>query len=96
MKYLRYIFIFFALPMTAFAQDITPADTLFDEGVRADSAMITRRNTARNFNYLDHVLGGRYMASGDEFTKRWDDHLFIEVGAGMEQLVAPTEHYGFT
>ena len=82
--------------MTAFAQDITPADTLFDEGVRADSAMITRRNTARNFNYLDHVLGGRYMASGDEFTKRWDDHLFIEVGAGMEQLVAPPEHYGFT
>lgn len=83
------------LPSLASAQDILP-DSLSDGEAKADSAQYTRRNIAKDFNYLDHILDGRYMPHGDQFTKRWDDHLFLEVGAGIQQVVAPSESYAFT
>ncbi len=91
-KIISFIFLL-VLPSLANAQDILP-DSLGEEKV--DSAQFTRRNIAKDFNYLDHILDGRYMPYGDQFTKRWDDHLFIEVGAGVQQVVAPSETYKFT
>ena len=77
------------------AQDIL-SDSLSGGEEKVDSSQYTRRNIAKDFNYLDHVLDGRYMPYGDQFTKRWDDHLFIEVGAGLQQVVAPSDTYEFT
>ena len=77
------------------AQDIL-SDSLSNGEEKVDSSQYTRRNIAKDFNYLDHVLDGRYMPHGDQFTKRWDDHLFIEVGAGLQQVVAPSDTYEFT
>lgn len=46
-----------------------------------------------DFYGLDYVMERRFLAHGEQFTRRWDDHLFLEVGAGMEQLVAPSKAY---
>lgn len=94
MKFIKYIFLFFAFPLCVSAQENLP-DSLIDEEA-VDSSLITRRNVATNFNYLDHILEGRYLAKGDEFTKKWNDHLFLEAGMGMEQVVAPSSSYSLT
>lgn len=77
-----------------FAQENLPDSLGGEEEV--DSTQFTRRNIAKDFNYLDHILDGRYMPSGDQFTKRWNDHLFVEFGAGMQQVVAPSNNYELT
>lgn len=94
MKFIKYIFLFFAFPLCVSAQENIP-DSLIDEEA-VDSSLITRRNVATNFNYLDHILEGRYLAQGDQFTKKWNDHLFIEAGLGLEQIVAPSNSYSLT
>lgn len=93
-KIIAFIFLL-VLPSLASAQDILP-DSLSNGEAKVDSAQYTRRNIAKDFNYLDHILDGRYMPHGDQFTKRWDDHLFLEVGAGVQQVVAPSDTYEFT
>lgn len=95
-EYIKYIaLILLLLPLTAGAQtDVS--DELTDDELAVDSSLITRRNVATNFNYLDHILDGRYIPQGDEFTKKWDDHLFIEAGMGMQQVVAPAKDYSLT
>lgn len=95
MKEIISLIFLFVLPSLASAQDLLP-DSLSDGEEKVDSTQFTRRNIAKDFNYLDHILDGRYMPHGDQFTKRWNDHLFIEVGAGMQQVVAPSSTYEFT
>jgi len=95
MKFIKYILLLFAFPLTVGAQENLP-DSLSDDEEKVDSSLITRRNIAKDFNYLDHILDGRYLPHGDQFTKRWNDHLFVEFGAGIQQVVAPSSNYEFT
>ena len=55
-----------------------------EDGV-ADSLPKSRHNTAKEFNALKYILEDRYRNYGDRFTKRWNDHLFAEFGAGVQQ-----------
>ena len=47
------------------------------------------------FDALQYTLSRRYRATGEEFGKRWDDHLFVQAGLGLEQMVAPSDNYRF-
>jgi len=67
-----------------------------DEEEVADSAMKTRKNTATQFNAIDYVMERRYRRSGDQFTTAWDDHLFVELGAGLQQIAPTSDGYGLT
>lgn len=76
------------------------ADTLdnADEEQMNDTVGKSRRNIARErgeFNALDYILDDRWRAWGEDFTNRWDDHLFIEAGVGVEQMVPPGSDYRF-
>lgn len=70
-------------------------DSEYDEEM-SDSTTKTRRNTATEFNALKYVMEGRYRKYGDEFTNAWYDHLFIEIGAGLQQIVPPSDSYRFS
>ncbi len=47
------------------------------------------------FDATKYILDDRYIAYGDGFTKKWNDHLFLEIGAGFEKLVAMSDFYKF-
>lgn len=51
----------------------------------ADSIPKSRKNLATEFNALKYIMERRYRNYGDQFTKRWNDHLFLEFGAGVFQ-----------
>lgn len=75
-----------------------PADTVsLDDMEEGDNDSIgkTRRNTATNFNALKYVLDKRFHGYGDEFTRKWDDHLYLLFGLGATQMVPPTDDYHF-
>ncbi len=48
-----------------------------------------------NFDAIKYILDSRYRNMGDDFSKRWDDHLFLEVGVGMERMLPPASDYEF-
>ena len=57
-----------------------------------DTTLKSRRNIAKqkgDFSALDYVMGKRHRVYGDSFTKRWDDHLYLQFGVGLDQ-VAPS------
>lgn len=60
-------------------------DTLWDESQQEDTVGKSRKNYATEFNALKYVLEKRYRGYDDKFTKRWDDHLFLEFGAGIHK-----------
>lgn len=68
---------------------IALADSLDDDDddEPVDTATKTRRNLATEFNALKYVMERRYRGYNDQFGKRWDDHLFLEFGAGLHQYV---------
>lgn len=80
-------------PLTAVPDSI---DMMDEEDMRNDSTQRVHKNTAKEFNALDYVLEGRYRAYGEEFTNRWDDHLFLEGGLGIQRIVPPTDYNGLT
>lgn len=84
----------YPLPAASLPTDSISTDD--DDEEEADSTVKTRRNTAKEFNALKYIMEGRYRNYGDEFTKAWDDHLFIEIGAGLQKLVPPTASYRFS
>lgn len=67
-----------------------------EEEEDGDTAMKIRKNTATEFNAIDYVMEGRYRGKGYQFTTAWDDHLFIELGAGLKQIVPASDGYGLT
>lgn len=81
-----------AVPMLAAAQ--LPTDSA-DMAAPKDTVAKTRNNTAEGLNALRYVMERRYLPHGEHFTRRWDDHLFIEAGAGVEQMVPPGDGYRF-
>lgn len=77
-----------------------PNDSLIfeDEMGKKDSSMYSRINYAvlkDSMNALDYVMDTRYHHIGESFGKHWADHLFIEAGAGLEQITPPSESYRF-
>lgn len=46
-------------------------------------------------NGMDYTMERRRIEWGEEFTRRWDDHLFLEVGIGIEKMVPPDDQYHF-
>lgn len=61
-----------------------------------DTAVSIHKNSATGFNAIDYVMERRYRGSGYQFTTAWDDHLFIELGAGLRQVVPASDGYGLT
>ncbi len=47
------------------------------------------------FDAIRYSLDTRYIEYGDHFTKKWHDHLFLEFGAGVEQIVPTVDYYKF-
>lgn len=66
------------------------------EESESDTIGKTRKNTAKEFNALKYILEHRYRNYGYEFTRRWDDHLFLELGTGMSQDAEKVNGYGLS
>lgn len=65
--------------------------------LKGDTTFKSRKNIAKQnkeFNAVE-LENKRYHAFDDTFTKKWYDHLFLQVGAGIEQMVPPAENYQF-
>ena len=72
----------------------------YDDDVLIDTVTKSRENVAikeKHFNAFEYndslnrykyILGRRYRTYGDSFSKKWSDHLFIEIGAGLEKMAA--------
>jgi len=79
--------------------DVAPRDTTDlgedDDEAEGEKAVKTKQNKAEGLNALDYILERRYLGYGEEFTKKWDDHLFVEAGLGLEKMVAPSDNYRF-
>ena len=92
------VLLFAALPTMA-QNNIEEAelDSLDDETIERNKAKNGKNSAAKNgdFNAMNYILDKRWRAWGEEFTKRWDDHLFVEVGGGLEQMVPPAKDYHF-
>lgn len=56
---------------------------------------VVERNDIAHINAAKYILDKRYRSFNEQFTKRWDDHLFLELGAGLEQIVSPSPDYAF-
>jgi hypothetical protein len=41
------------------------------------------------------VMERRYKAYGEDFTKKWHDHLFLQAGVGLEQMASSGKGYSF-
>lgn len=74
-----------------------PNDSLDEEMfLKGDTALKTRENKAKNDSlYILDIPNKRHHNYGNTFTRAWDDHLFVQVGAGIEQMLSPTENYRF-
>lgn len=66
-----------------------------DESALGADTIKNGKNIAKGTNAMDYLLERRYLADGETFTKRWDDHRFVEAGAGVEQMVPPGAGYKF-
>ena len=68
-----------------------------EDGMDKDSVKLVRKNYAEGFNAYRHTMyyDKRYLNHGDQFTKKWDDHLYLEAGAGVLQMVPPSKDYKF-
>lgn len=61
----------------------------------------SRKNYAKGLDAMKYQLEDRYLNKGETFsdgtvfTRRWDDHLFLEGGAGAEQMIPPGANYHF-
>ena len=47
-----------------------------------------------SLNAMEYILDKRYIAGGDS-TLKWYRNLFLEAGAGVEQMIAPAKDYHF-
>ena len=75
------------------------ADTLYipeDESeIGNDTIGKSRKNKAVGLDAMSELLGKRYLENGETFTKKWDDHLFLQAGIGAEMIVPPGKNYHF-
>lgn len=68
-----------------------------EDGMEKDTVKVVHKNYAKEFNAYRHVkyYDKRFLEYGDQFTKKWDDHLYIEAGAGVVQMIPPSDNYKF-
>ena len=97
-----FIYTLLLCPLAAFAADRTVSA---DEAIAADSvsifaqadtAVVERKSAPTGFNSLDFLMENRYFNHGETFNKRWDDHLFLEAGVSMEQVMPIMDEFKFT
>ena len=78
---------------------IVPRDTTVfgedDDESANDTITRTKRNLASGMDAMDYIMEKRYRSNGEVFTRKWDDHLFLQVGLGVEQMVPPGKGYSF-
>ena len=72
---------------TRFGEDLDEAST--------DTLVRNPKNRATGVDAISLVMERRYKAYGEEFTKKWHDHLFFQVGVGMEQMASSGKGYDF-
>ena len=66
-----------------------------DDESANDTITRTKRNLASGMDAMDYIMEKRYRSNGEVFTRKWDDHLFLQVGLGVEQMVPPGKGYSF-
>ena len=78
---------------------VAPRDTTQygedDDESATDTVQRTKRNIAEGMNGLDYLMAHRYMANGEEFTPKWYDHVFLQAGLGLMQMMPPNDAYRF-
>lgn len=67
--------------------NISPADSAINAQLR--ERVKTQKSAMR------YVLDKRYRAEGDSMDRHWYDNLFLQVGAGVEQMMPPANNYHF-
>ena len=70
--------------------DVEPVQTAKDKKKEGEEKKEIQRT---GFDALQYTLSRRHRAFGEEFGKRWDDHLFLQAGVGMEKMAAPSDNY---
>ncbi len=63
---------------------------------KTDTVAKTRVNRAQGFNALQYIMERRFKKHDDTFTKKWHDHLFLQLGMGMAQDVSEVDGRGLS
>ena len=86
----------FTLPDTYLT---APSDTtrFGEDSDEENNDTITRnpKNRAEGVDAITLVMERRYKAYGEDFTKKWHDHLFLQAGVGLEQMASSGKGYSF-
>lgn len=72
--------------------DIEPVKPAKDKKTATEEKKEIQRT---GFDAMEYILSRRHVPYGEEFIKKWDDHLFIQVGLGLEKMVPPSDNYSF-
>lgn len=83
------------MPLTASADEAITPDSV-NVIAPVDTAVVEKKGTPIGFNSLDFLMESRYLNHGETFNKRWDDHLFLEAGVNMEQVMPLSDEFKFT
>lgn len=82
----------FSLPVDTLENNLAMDE---NERMKQDSLKQTHNNTATGFNATKYILEGRYRNYGDNFTHKWNDHLFLQGGFGAEHIIPPDNNYKY-
>ncbi len=77
--------------------DSIPYGHFEDERTTRDSSKISKINKAEQkgeTSAMEYVMDKRYHNIGESFDRKWYKNLYLEAGAGFEQI-APIKEYGF-
>lgn len=77
-------------------QDTINYDDYDEESALNDSTGKSRRNVATGTNVMRYVMDTRYRGYSEEFTKRWDDHLFLQVSGGFQKEIGKYGNHGLS
>lgn len=69
-----------------------------EQGKKNTLDTLRKKNLADSldrFDAFDYIMDSRYRTYGDSFSTKWSDHLFIEIGAGLEKMAAPSADHDF-
>lgn len=83
------------------APDTTGLDNYDDEEAmkKMTNDSVPSANLGRergDFNALDYAFDKRYRGYSEEFTKRWDDHLFLQVSGGFTKEIGKYGNHGLS
>lgn len=71
------------------ADSIDPDDEeAYRQGVQHEAKRLVQQKSA-----LDYVMESRYHSKREDFRRRWYDHMFIEIGSGVEKLMPTPSGY---